>query len=68
MSTTEQEEINKKTQQFQQKVGGAISGHVEILLAIMGDHHGFFKDLANNGPGSCMNLFILIILYIYYIH
>lgn len=44
----------QKSAAFAKKVAQSMGGHVETLLAVIGDERGFFKDLAANGPGTCM--------------
>eukprot|EP00026_Physarum_polycephalum_P009646 Phypoly_transcript_09775.p1 GENE.Phypoly_transcript_09775~~Phypoly_transcript_09775.p1 ORF type:complete len:352 (+),score=37.53 Phypoly_transcript_09775:152-1207(+) len=46
----------QKSTAFAKKVMQSMSGHVEIMLAVIGDERGFFKDLANNGAGTSADI------------
>lgn len=46
----ETQESYTLAKRIQQNLGG----YVETILAAIGDEFGFFKDLASNGPGTCM--------------
>eukprot|EP00026_Physarum_polycephalum_P009147 Phypoly_transcript_09259.p1 GENE.Phypoly_transcript_09259~~Phypoly_transcript_09259.p1 ORF type:complete len:354 (+),score=56.13 Phypoly_transcript_09259:249-1310(+) len=42
----------QKSAAFANTVLQNMSGHVAVMLAVIGDERGFFKDLTKNGPGS----------------
>lgn len=45
----------QKSMAFAKRVGQSMAGYSETILASIGDERGFFKDLANQGPGTGMN-------------